>query len=64
MAYACFAESIGYNAFQNRNKLARWYETVREELGPHYKEVLGEFEAKLKGSGSGQQQGVAQAVKQ
>ncbi|XP_002042937.2 glutathione S-transferase theta-1 [Drosophila sechellia] len=57
-------KSIGYNAFQNHNKLARWYETVREELGPHYKEVLGEFEAKLKGSGSGQQQGVAQAVKQ
>lgn len=57
-----FLESIGYNAFQNRNKLARWYEAVREELGPHYKEVLGEFESKLKRSGSGQ--GVAQAVKQ
>ncbi|KAH8236875.1 hypothetical protein KR026_001713 [Drosophila bipectinata] len=55
-------KSIGYNAFQNRNKLARWYEAVREELGPHYKEVLGEFESKLKRSGSGQ--GVAQAVKQ
>ncbi|KAH8409101.1 hypothetical protein KR009_006845 [Drosophila setifemur] len=56
-------KSIGYKAFENRNKLARWYEAVREELGPHYKEVSGEFEAKLKRSGRGGQ-GVAQAVKQ
>ncbi|EDW33747.1 GL26999 [Drosophila persimilis] len=60
-------KSIGFNAFQNRNKLARWYEAVRDELGPYYKDVHAEFEAKLKqssGSSSQGQQGVAQALKQ
>ncbi|XP_017142985.1 glutathione S-transferase theta-3 [Drosophila miranda] len=60
-------KSIGFNAFQNRNKLARWYEAVRDELGPYYKDVHAEFEAKLKqssDSSSQGQQGVAQALKQ
>lgn len=60
-----FAESIGYNTFKNRNKLARWYEAVREELGPYYTDVQKEFEAKLKltnDAAQGEKQ--AQAVKQ
>ncbi|XP_030382017.1 glutathione S-transferase theta-3 [Scaptodrosophila lebanonensis] len=41
-------KSIGYNPFQNRNKLARWYEAVRDELGLYYKNVHDEFERNLK----------------
>ncbi|TDG44045.1 hypothetical protein AWZ03_009534 [Drosophila navojoa] len=58
-------KSIGYNTFKNRNKLARWYEAVREELGPYYTDVQKEFEAKLKltnDAAQGEKQ--AQAVKQ
>lgn len=41
-------KSIGYNPFKNRTKLTRWYHSVQDELGTHYKEVTGEFENKLK----------------
>ncbi|XP_037932041.1 glutathione S-transferase theta-4-like, partial [Teleopsis dalmanni] len=41
-------KSIGFNPFSNRVKLARWYESVRDELGPFYKEVTEDFENKLK----------------
>ncbi|XP_055844163.1 glutathione S-transferase theta-1 [Episyrphus balteatus] len=43
--------TVGYNPFKNRAKLAQWYEIVREELGPIYKEVHDEFEHKLKNAG-------------
>lgn len=56
-----FAECIGYNTFKNRTKLARWYEAVREELGPYYSDVHKEFEAKLKLTKEQQQQGEKQA---
>ncbi|XP_058983198.1 glutathione S-transferase theta-1-like [Musca domestica] len=39
---------IGYNPFIKRNKLSKWYDAVREELGPFYKDVSGEFESKLR----------------
>ncbi|XP_030564778.1 glutathione S-transferase theta-1 [Drosophila novamexicana] len=55
---------IGFNAFKNRNKLARWYDMVREELGPYYKNVHKEFESKLKLNNGQQQLGEAHALKQ
>lgn len=57
-------ECIGFNAFKNRNKLARWYDMVREELGPYYKNVHKEFESKLKLNNGQQQLGEAHALKQ
>ncbi|KAL5275484.1 GSTT1 family protein [Megaselia abdita] len=39
---------IGYNPFKNRKNLIRWYELVRESLGPHYLDAVQEFEAKIK----------------
>jgi len=39
---------IGYNPFKNRKNLIRWYELVRESLGPHYIDAVQEFEAKIK----------------
>lgn len=60
--FIIFTEYIGYSAFKNRNKLARWYDLVQEELGDYYKEVNGEFSAKLKlASGQQHQQGEVQA---
>lgn len=46
----CFIilETIGYNPFKNRKNLIRWYELVRESLGPHYLDAVQEFEAKIK----------------
>lgn len=40
--------SVGYDPFTNRAKLTQWYEVVRNELGPIYKEIHEEFEHKLK----------------
>lgn len=40
--------TLGYDPFTNRAKLTQWYEVVREELGPIYKEVHAEFVHKLK----------------
>ncbi|XP_055912754.1 glutathione S-transferase theta-3 isoform X2 [Eupeodes corollae] len=40
--------TVGYNPFKNRAKFTQWYEVVRDELGPIYKEVQNEFEHKLK----------------
>lgn len=55
-------EYIGYSTFKNRNKLARWYDLVQEELGDYYTEVNGEFKAKLKQANDQQhQQGEVQA---
>ncbi|EDW00511.1 glutathione S-transferase theta-3 [Drosophila grimshawi] len=54
-------KAIGFGAFKNRNKLADWYKSVAEELGPYYKSVQKEFNAKLKLNNGQQQQGEAQA---
>ncbi|KAM7346425.1 glutathione S transferase T4 [Cochliomyia hominivorax] len=50
---------IGFNPFTNRNKLYRWYETVREELGPYYKEVAHNFENKLKSAEKGHKEAIS-----
>lgn len=39
---------LGFNPFKNRVKLTRWYDAVRDELGPHYKDVVTQFENTLK----------------
>jgi len=41
-------KTLGYNPFNHRTKLTRWYEAVKTELGPFYKEVTEEFENKVK----------------
>lgn len=48
LLYYFFSEHIGFNPFSNCNKLSRWYNDVREELGPYYKVVNDDFSDKLK----------------
>ncbi|TMW53974.1 hypothetical protein DOY81_000906 [Sarcophaga bullata] len=42
------SKHIGFNPFNNCNKLSRWYNDVREELGPYYTTVCDDFAHKLK----------------
>lgn len=57
--FTLFSEYIGYNPFTNRNKLTRWYDAVREELGPYYKEISAEFENKLRMAEKGHKEAVS-----
>ncbi|XP_013097762.1 glutathione S-transferase theta-1 [Stomoxys calcitrans] len=50
---------IGYNTFASRNKLTRWYDAVREELGPYYKQVSSEFENKLRKAEKGHKEAIS-----
>lgn len=50
---------IGFNPFTNRNKLSRWYDSVREELGPYYKEIADEFELKLRTAEKGHKDAIS-----
>lgn len=35
----CFLGMAGYNPFEERPKLTAWYERVKEETSPYYKEA-------------------------
>ncbi|XP_039962709.1 glutathione S-transferase theta-1 [Bactrocera tryoni] len=39
---------IGFDPFNHHPKLGKWYDRVREELGPYYKKVAIEFDNKLR----------------
>ncbi|KAH8300920.1 hypothetical protein KR044_004473 [Drosophila immigrans] len=55
-------KSVGFSTFKNRHKLSRWYNLVRDELGPYYKNVHDQFDAALKQSNQREQrQGEVQA---
>jgi glutathione S-transferase len=52
-------KSLGYNPFENRSKLNRWYDAVRDELGPYYKTVFEDFETKLKSVNKDKKQAIS-----
>ncbi|XP_004518835.1 glutathione S-transferase theta-1 [Ceratitis capitata] len=39
---------IGFDPFNHHPKLGKWYDEVREALGPYYKKVAEEFDNKVK----------------
>lgn len=57
--FTFYIEYIGFNPFANRGKLSRWYQSVREELGPYYKEVTQNFENQLKTAEKGHKEAIS-----